>query len=319
MSINSDLKELREFEQQLIEKAELKIQKIYVESIVKCKEVLDKYKDIFEQQGNKFTAAQSTIANRNIQLLRELEVLLGASYEQAEKLIIQNGYDSMKSSYFRTMYSVDNNISVNLNIGSLTQEQLRNAVVNPKVAGDLSITDRIGLDRTKKLAIQRQEVAQGIALGEDIYKIYDRLANLYDSAGTKIMSTARTETIRIQAEARKTAFDKVAENGVKFKEIWNAIHSGKIRSPHAKLDGKAADKDGYWYIGTDKAKHPCGFALPKNSINCRCFITIKLLDLEEEDQEQTYQQWLKDNNVEDPSVTAKAIQKEKDFQTIKQS
>ena len=126
---------------------------------------------------------------------------------------------------------------------------------------------------------------------------------IYSIGLNSAVRIARTETVRNNTEGQNAAYNELTEMGVANTKKWIATKDGRTRHNHGNLDGKFADSNGYFWIGSDKAKGPGLFDEPKLSINCRCRIVTVLTDYQEEyPQYKDYNTWAKENGIKPVKV-----------------
>lgn len=79
---------------------------------------------------------------------------------------------------------------------------------------------------------------------------------------------ATTVTTFITGYSQRAVFEKLG-----FTQVWLSERDNKVRPSHRKLDGAQADAAGYFVTETGaRAKHPGGFGVPAEDINCRCVL-----------------------------------------------
>lgn len=113
------------------------------------------------------------------------------------------------------------------------------------------------------------EISEGLKAGEGYSKVAKRLEERFDMAGNKARTVARTESGRVRAEAQLET-EEQAEEYAEFTSLWLSALDARVRAKHRKLDGKRADRNGYFHYGTWKAKGPHLWGIAEMDINCRC-------------------------------------------------
>ena len=83
----------------------------------------------------------------------------------------------------------------------------------------------------------------------------------------------------IETEAHRDYNTGVQEagqrSGVPVRKQWNTMLDGRVRDTHDYLEGAIVGiEDRFYTYDGDSALAPCGFSLPENNINCRCWITL---------------------------------------------
>jgi len=135
-------------------------------------------------------------------------------------------------------------------------------ITNPKVIK--WIKDRCGLliksisDTT--LEKLRKTLAEGVANGESIPNLADRIGIVYDEAkGSRAVKIARTETINASNSGSLEAYK---QSGVVEKKEWLATMDDRVRDEHAAMNGEIVDIDKPFSNGEMFGSEP----------NCRCTI-----------------------------------------------
>jgi len=116
----------------------------------------------------------------------------------------------------------------------------------------------------------RKELEEGIANGESIAKLSDRISKVFEEAkGYRAERIARTETIRA---ANFGAYEGYQQGNVEQKR-WLATMDERVRDAHADADMQVRDMDEPFDVGGEKLMYPGDYAgSAGNVINCRCTI-----------------------------------------------
>lgn len=134
-------------------------------------------------------------------------------------------------------------------------------------------------DAESVAAIQRA-ITQGFIQGHGIPKLSENIQAAFETTEYKATRIARTEFTRCANAGSYAATQDAQGQGMNVRRKWLATLDGRTRDSHAALDGKYADKDGYFHIGDDKGRYPGNFSQAKNVIHCRCTV-IDVVDGEE--------------------------------------
>jgi uncharacterized protein with gpF-like domain len=128
------------------------------------------------------------------------------------------------------------------------------------------------------------------------------LEQSYDKRQYDLVMIARTETTRNENAAKLEVFDTAQNQGIEFVKIWNAARDRRTRPAHRALDDTPADGKGLFYATYKGVRYsapaPCQFGIGALDINCRCTVTAELLDYQDTPQDMTYDEWLKNNNLQ---------------------
>lgn len=146
------------------------------------------------------------------------------------------------------------------------------------------------------VALTRQ-FTTGLALGESIPQIARRIRGVTQSNYKRSIRIARTETTRIQNQARQDVFTYAQDKmGIKQTKEWVATHGSRTRDTHRRADGQTVPLDEPFRVGGDKMQYPgdsSGSA--KEVVNCRCTTITHIEGLEEyESDRMTYDKWEKE-------------------------
>lgn len=83
----------------------------------------------------------------------------------------------------------------------------------------------------------------------------------------------RNEKHRVQEKTKSLVYDRVKPDN--YKKVWKA-RLKNTRDTHIYLNNKYADENGYFHSSSGHiAKHPKGFGVAKEDINCNCTIVFK--------------------------------------------
>ncbi len=155
----------------------------------------------------------------------------------------------------------------------INEEVVNQSVQNP-ISG-LTLNDRLEKNRIELIYRVRQEITQGLILGESYQKIAKRLKDTFEGDVKKSIRVAQTEAHRIKSVARFESMQYAQAKGIELKKKWISTLDKKTRDRHQKLDGQTVDLDQPFKSGGAEAMHPGGFGKASEDINCRCtFISV---------------------------------------------
>lgn len=119
----------------------------------------------------------------------------------------------------------------------------------------------------------RATLNEGVAQGEDLGQIRERITAVYDQAQDfRAETIARTEVGAAQNFGRSAEMEN---QGVK-KRVWIAIFSN-TRDAHAEADGQIVAVDEPFQVGGESLDYPGDPAgSPENTINCQCSVSPTL-------------------------------------------
>lgn len=147
-----------------------------------------------------------------------------------------------------------------------------------------TLSDLLYKNRAAEITKIRETITQGLIRGQSYTQTSRAIADIIGVSVTKdglktftgAMSNAMrildTESTRVMNDAAFANTMNLKAQGINVKKIWIATKDAKTRPEHARLDGMIKEVDQYFFIGSDKALKPGGFANGSNNIRCRCAI-----------------------------------------------
>lgn len=138
---------------------------------------------------------------------------------------------------------------------------------NESGASFLERYDKLHADTFFKL---KESITQGIILSQSYKEISKNVENILGTSASHSNKIVITEVGRALSESRLDALRQANEEGLNVRKMWVSTLDGRTRKSHQKLDGQIADVDGYFHLGSKKAKAPRLFHIAKEDINCRC-------------------------------------------------
>lgn len=118
----------------------------------------------------------------------------------------------------------------------------------------------------------RSQLQQGVAAGESIPKLADRVRHVFSVASESRATTiARTEVISAYNGAAVFGAAQLPRDVVAGQE-WIATRDGRTRESHAAVDGQIVAVGQPFTVGGSQAGYPGDPSLPADeTVNCRCF------------------------------------------------
>lgn len=109
---------------------------------------------------------------------------------------------------------------------------------------------------------------------DELKKIFTKEARKAENYAKTAM---RTDVTRIENKARDDLYNEVFDLGANIIKMWNAVIDTKTRDSHAHMNGEEQLTDDKFSNG---GKYPGDSNLPpEERMNCRCWITSKILNL----------------------------------------
>ena len=128
------------------------------------------------------------------------------------------------------------------------------------------LVNNLNNELTKTLRV----VKQGLINGQSYVKQAKALKATFDGNAYNALRVVRTEGNRLANAGTYLNSEDLKNEGVRIRRQWVATLDGRTRDRHQMLDGQLEDENGYFWIGSDKARYPGDFNDPANSVNCRC-------------------------------------------------
>jgi hypothetical protein len=239
--------------------------------------------------------------NRLKKLFSDVNTSLNHLTGQNTQAIIKNGVDIFNSSYYRSFYIIEQEAGVSALLTKVDIGTVRASVLNPldKIA---MLSNNAEL-KTKFKRIITQDLIQGKSyyqMGQDLKKVSLQSARSWDTI-------ARTEGHRVQSEALVQSYDIAQDKGVEFERTMIATLDDRTRPQSARMDGKKADKNGYFeYPDGRLVKIPGTTGVAKWDINDREIVSAVVVGLEPELRRirnegvvpyRNFETWAKDNGM----------------------
>lgn len=159
---------------------------------------------------------------------------------------------------------------------------LDNRVVKGILSDEYSPFVKLALDEALDKDIIRRSMARqlthGIMQGESIPKIAKRVRSVIEKTLSDSVRIARTETTRVQNNARQDAITDGEKKGLIIEKYWVNPNDSRSRPAHAQANGTKANAEGLFEVGGEMLRFPGDInGSPENIINCRCTIISKVV------------------------------------------
>lgn len=126
----------------------------------------------------------------------------------------------------------------------------------------------------------QKEVKAGLTDGNTYAQVGKRLQAKLDISEGKAMQIARTETHRVQSDAKQKSFDEITKGGVKANKKWLTSNDEAVRSQHSPMYGQIVGLDeDFIYPDGSRAKQPGMSGVASQDINCRCISILTFEDV----------------------------------------
>ncbi len=162
------------------------------------------------------------------------------------------------------------------------------------------------------------EITHSILSGDSIQKTALRIQNVTSMDENAAIRTARTGMTAAENLGRNEGYHDIKEKGVPCRFQWSATHDNRTRDTHILLDGTYQDDDGLFGVGIidtpiEYPGDPAGD--PEEIYNCRCRASLRLEGVDHSQDDELYEQFMKENFPDDwESVKEARDKNEKKFQ-----
>lgn len=118
----------------------------------------------------------------------------------------------------------------------------------------------------------QQALADGVAAGEGIPKLSERIRHVFDTTRSRAELIARTETTSALNQAASDYANALPPGTVGRKE-WLAVHDLRTRPAHRVADGQTVPLSHPFLVGGFPMQHPGDPTAPPSEVcNCRCSV-----------------------------------------------
>lgn len=285
----------------LLDNLEKELKIIYQNAYAKTKKELDKVlSKLTELDSIKDPKQRLALINKRNRLQSLIKVL-SKDIQEANKIAM-----SMLHEELMEVYGINHNYAAYL-VENLSGYEVGYTFYNKTTIKKI-LTDEVSpfmlmalddiKDRNQIIQRLKRELTEAIILGESPYKIAQRIKGVTEKNMNDSMRIARTETTRVENEARMDAFKKGGELGIKLKKKWISTLDSRTRSSHQSLMNEEVGMDDTFSNGLRYPGDYTGSA--KETINCRCTMITEFVDFEKTPEEKrldeelkkiTFEQW----------------------------
>lgn len=228
--------------------------------------------------GWEMSHAQMTKFHRFKSLHDRIAKQIGPVFSKNGRLTEQMAEVIYEESFFRHGWSIDQEIGVHIKWGRPRHQDVVAAVQNP-ISG-LTLDETLAKNRKAILLKIRQEVTQGIVMGESYPTMARRIKDALGKDATKAIRVVRTEAHRVQVQGQIAAYDTAHDQGMKEERVYVATLDMKTRPQSGSMDGQIADEEGYFaYPDGSKHRVPGSTGVAAYDINDRCRVVVEIKEL----------------------------------------
>lgn len=275
MKLDKEFIELQKHIERLIKAGESDIARNYKKALDALRLYLAKLYAEYEIDG-KLTFTEMSKYNRIGKVDKKVKNTISKLYKNNNKIIkgILRGI---------TVDTHNNTIDV---VESATGRKLKSIVkdidvtetINTKMAG-LRWTERMGKHRNDVIWDIQKEIKQGLTQGDTYGTMAKRLKKELGINAGKANTIVRTEGHRCHAQSKMNSLDSISKHGVKMMKKWISSKDERVRNQHSKMNGvEIPYEDDFVLPDGAKGKAPGLIGEPQHDINCRCIITVSIVE-----------------------------------------
>ena len=269
---------------------EAEIRREYQKVLNKLQAIVSKYYAIYGNiDDSTMTRADLESASAYNNFLQDVVNNLDGINKPVENQIRQTIEDTYTTCYNGMVNAVKKSTG-NSDLGILlsglsatTPETVKNIIENPM--DNLTLSTVLNRKRSQVVSDIKKNLSVGLANGDSYAKMAQRISKSLDSDYKKAMRIVRTESNRAINKGFQDVSDEASDMllGSDYVEVkeWCSMEDESVRNTHNHLNGKKIHVQDEFESKGRKAKCPCGFGVPEEDINCRCFLAYEFMSREE--------------------------------------
>ena len=240
----------------------------YKESLDSMRLQMGKLYEKYSKNGS-LTYAEMTKYNRLKSMQTSIQSNIGKTYKTLGTETRSLAKKVYEESFFRYGWAIEQDMGVNLSYGLINPDIIQASIENP-ISG-LTLKETLNKNRINVVTALKQNITQGLILGEAYDKMAKRIKNTLDGDATKAMRVVRTEAHRNSNQARLSSIEHASKKGVDITMQWRATFDDRTRDTHTHMDGQRR-KVGENFVSPSGAEGPAPGMLGRASedVNCRC-------------------------------------------------
>lgn len=250
----------------------------YKVALDKIRVELSRIYETSKAAGWEMSHAEMTKFHRLKSLHERITKEIGPVFSKNGRLTRQMAGVVYEESFYRHGWSIDQEIGAHVKWGHLRPDDVTAAVQNP-VSG-LTLSETLEKNRKAIVLKIRQEVTQGIIMGESYPTMARRIKDALGKDATKAIRVVRTEAHRVQVQGQVAAYDRAEDQGIEEQRVYVATLDMRTRPQSGSMDGQIADEDGYFtFPNGTKARVPGSTGYAEYDINDRCRVVVEIKEL----------------------------------------
>lgn len=285
---------------QKVKDGERSVAKQFVQVLAEIRALLAKMFEKYEVNG-KLTWEQLAKYDRFNKMMGEVNFIIKTHYSGLYKIITSILGDLYQDGYYMTAYGVEKEARVKLSYSTVRPEVITVSAINPIT----KLSPRLWAEFEHSTLIQKmqQTITRGLVEGSTYSNMAKNLKNDLGVSTYKAMRVVRTEGHRVSESAKFDAANYADQHGIVTMKRWNSLKDERVRqqpkdaADHRNLDGKTIRMDETFFDGLSKGLSPGSLPAPASSINCRCFLTYEVVDIQRKQHDElaniTFDEWKK--------------------------
>lgn len=270
--------------------AEAEIRLEYQKVLNKLQAIVSKYYAIYGNiDDSTMTRADLESASAYNNFLQDVVNNLDGINKPVENQIrqtIENTYTTCYNGMVNAVKKSTGNSDLGILLSGLsatTPETVKNIIENPM--DNLTLSTVLNRKRSQVVSDIKKNLSVGLANGDSYAKMAQRISKSLDNDYKKAVRIVRTESNRAINKGFQDVSDEASDMllGSDYVEVkeWCSMEDESVRDTHNHLNGKKIHVQDEFESKGRKAKCPCGFGVPEEDINCRCFLAYEFMSREE--------------------------------------
>ena len=214
------------------------------------------------------------------QLMTKVEKIINDASINGIKYTTRAIKDNFKINYNGVQGAFKKTLNTTEGFSVLSSDTVNAAVFNPY--SKINWQSKYVANSVKATETVRSAITRGIITGKGYGEVAKEISHVLSISASDAMRIVSTETHTAINYARTMAiqdsFAAAERLGFTPKKIWNTTGINS-RQDHLDLDGVPADETGIWFLGGVATEGPGLSGDPSQDINCKCFITVELEEL----------------------------------------
>lgn len=271
-------------------KLERKIKKEYAKALKDMQEKADKYFQKFAAKDKKLKlmVERGEMDEQEYLTWRKNKILSGKYYtdmvnslskdlsnarQSAQNIIKDKLPDIYAESANWGAYEVENGLKIDTSFTLVDRNTVKNLLKDEDDLLPKPKVDILKEQRWNKKKIN-SALLNGILTGDSIPKIANRLRDVAEMSRGAAIRNARTMATGAENRGRVDSYKRAQKMGIKLHQRWVAVHDGRTRQAHRRIDGELQKVDHVFSNGCRFPGDPLGS--PAEVYNCRCTLVADL-------------------------------------------